>query len=129
MNYSHCHNTQLPANCLLVIVLCFLIGFQNLNAQNDKEFRQDIDNLTSLRPKQYATIDSIFKKYSTDSLKVKAFIKASHDIDYIEGESYALNALGVIYRNISHYEQSISTHQRANELATAQKNIEFEIMR
>ncbi len=108
--------------------MCFLIGFQNLNAQNDKEFRQDIDNLTSLRPKQYATIDSIFKKYSSDSLKVKAFINASHDIDYIEGESYALNALGVIYRNISHYEQSISTHKRANELATAQKNIEFEII-
>jgi tetratricopeptide (TPR) repeat protein len=92
------------------------------------EFEQDIASLNSVKPRDFATIDSIFKTYSRDSTKMKTLIKTSKNISYAEGENYGLNALGAIYRNISHYEKSIETHKKANELANKTNNLEFKII-
>jgi tetratricopeptide (TPR) repeat protein len=59
---------------------------------------------------------------------MKSLIKTSKINSYTEGENYGLNALGTIYRNISHYEKSIKIHKQANELANITDNIEFKII-
>ncbi|MEM5566557.1 tetratricopeptide repeat protein [Psychroserpens sp. AS72] len=129
MNIFKSHIVNPSTNFSLVIFLFFILSFQIIGAQeNEKEFEQDIANLTSLRPKNFATIDSIFKKHSRDSIKMKTLAKTSKTIDYVEGESYGLNALGVIYRNISHYEKSIEIHKKAKTLADISDNIEFKII-
>ncbi|WP_052466982.1 tetratricopeptide repeat-containing sensor histidine kinase [Psychroserpens damuponensis] len=129
MNVFKTHGVILSAKFLLATCICFLLSVQSLLAQDDpNSFKQDMANLEILRPKNFSTLDSIFKKHATDSLKMKSLIKASKTLDYVEGESYGLNALGVIYRNISHYEASIATHKKANALAVENDNLEFKII-
>jgi tetratricopeptide (TPR) repeat protein len=129
VNYLKSNSAKYPTNFSLVIFLCFLFSFQWSYTQDNKDdFEQDVANLSSQRPKRFATIDSLFKKHSRDSIKMKTLAKTSNSINYVEGESYGLNALGVIYRNISHYEQSIEIHKKANTLANLSNNIEFEII-
>ena len=129
MNIQKSHSITSPANVLLATVLCFIMSIQLSFAQdNIIEFEQDIASLNSVKPRDFATIDSIFKTYSRDSTKMKTLIKTSKNISYAEGENYGLNALGAIYRNISHYEKSIETHKKANELANKTNNLEFKII-
>ncbi|MFD2915104.1 tetratricopeptide repeat protein [Psychroserpens luteus] len=129
MNHLKFHIVKSPTNFLVVICLCFNLSFQLSFAQDsDNDFEKDMTNLASLKPKNFATIDSTFKKYSQDSIKMKTLIKTSKGLNYLEGEGYGLNALGVIYRNISHYEQSIEIHKKANNLADISNNKEFEII-
>lgn len=52
----------------------------------------------------------------------------SKDNSYPEGTSYALNALGIIQRNISNYDASIKLHQEAQEYAKQAKNDELNII-
>ncbi|WP_261793675.1 tetratricopeptide repeat-containing sensor histidine kinase [Psychroserpens burtonensis] len=129
MNYLRLHCIETPSNVLLVIFLFFLSSIQLSQAQeNTSAFAQDITNLIALKPKPFATIDSIFRKYSRDSTKMNTLIKATKTVNYIEGENYGLNALGAIYRNISHYKRSIEIHKEANELANSTNNLEFKII-
>jgi len=121
---------NISTNSLLAILLFCFINFNTLCAQNESntEFDKSIAKLTSLKPTQYVTLDSLFKKHTRDSIKMKTLINASKSLNYIEGESYALNALGVIYRNTSYYEQSIETHEKAKTLAEQVKNTELTIV-
>nr|WP_321221548.1 tetratricopeptide repeat protein [uncultured Psychroserpens sp.] len=129
MKQSKSHIIKSLTNSVLVIFLCLLFNFQKCYSQNTANtFEQEIDKIVSFRPTHYASIDSVFKKYARDSLKMKALFQKSNVVGYNEGESYGLNALGVIYRNLSHYEQSIVTHKRANTIATNANNLEFEII-
>lgn len=129
MNYFKRHIIKSFGNCLLLLVVWFTAGFQALYAQDNRvHFKQDIERLIGSKPIQLQIIDSIFKKHSRDSIKMKVLISTSKAINYIEGENYGLNALGTIYRNISHYETSIETHKKANALLNNSINIEFRII-
>ena len=59
---------------------------------------------------------------------MKALLEASKTFNYPEGESYALNGLGVIYRNVSFYQRSIDTHKLANALAEQSNNTELKVV-
>ena len=102
----------------------------NLQAQNsiETDFEADLKTLLESKPTPYKSIHDLFSKYNRDSLKIKQFVEASKMASYIEGESYALNALGVLYRNISLYQQSISTHKIAEALAQKAKNLELQVI-
>jgi tetratricopeptide (TPR) repeat protein len=95
---------------------------------NTIEFEEDIAKLKQTKPTRFSTIDSFFRKYSRDSTKMKTLIETSKIISNPNVENYGLNALGTIYRNISHYEKSIETHKKANELANKTSNLEFKII-
>lgn len=99
-------------------------------AQDDANphFEEHLASLKSLKPITYAAIDSLFGKYTNDSIKMKALIQTSKTLNYKDGESYAVNALGVIYRNISHYNRSIETHKIAKQLADQTDNDELRIV-
>ena len=59
---------------------------------------------------------------------MKRLLDISKAIAYNEGSSYALNALGVINRNISNYNRSIKLHQEAKQYAKKAKSDEFKII-
>ena len=114
------------------MVTILLFSFFNVNfsfgQDQQSKFEQDIANIISAKPRHFASIDSIFKPYLRDSLKIKTLINKANSINYPEAESYGLNALGVLYRNISHYEQSIEAHKKAKALADVSDNTELKVV-
>ncbi|MEZ4801264.1 MAG: tetratricopeptide repeat protein [Gelidibacter sp.] len=99
------------------------------HAQTSKDsvFENTLNYLVKTKPKSYRIIDSLFTEFSKDSVKMKDLQYKAKSIKYIEAESYALNSLGVIYRNISHYNQALEAHQKAYELAELVNNIEMKV--
>lgn len=48
--------------------------------------------------------------------------------NYLSGQSYALNMIGIVYRNISQYDKSINYHLEALNLAKSDNNVELEVV-
>ncbi|WP_298756328.1 tetratricopeptide repeat protein [uncultured Psychroserpens sp.] len=114
---------------LLPMVLCIYFNSSvSFGQDQQSKFDQDIINLLVSKTTRYTSIDSIFKRYSNDSIKTKILIEKANSINYPEAESYALNALGVIYRNVSYYEQSIEAHKKAKTLADVAENTELKVI-
>lgn len=116
-----------------VTIFCFLIFFLgtiNLLAQEDQNnsFDDSLKNLLSTKAKDYTTIEAIFSNFKYDSIKMKQLAIKANASNYFEAESYALNSLGVIYRNISLYEKAIAAHQKAKVAAEKSKNPELKVI-
>jgi tetratricopeptide (TPR) repeat protein len=113
-----------------IITILFILGLCKLNAQDSLgiSYKEVINKALAIKSSKFKTIDSIFYKYKNDSLKMKHFALISKNSSYYEGEFYALNALGTIYRNISHYPKAIETHKQAEMLADKLNNIELKIL-
>jgi len=113
-----------------IIAILFLFFTSKTVAQGSSEipFKDIIEKALALKSSKFETIDSIFFKYKKDSLKMKHFVLLSKNSNYLEGHSYALNALGAIYRNISLYPKAIKSHKQAEELAKKANNIELTIL-
>ncbi|HNQ26402.1 MAG TPA: tetratricopeptide repeat protein [Aquaticitalea sp.] len=110
------------------IVFLFITG-GTLAAQtnDDAVFETAIDSVMAFRPKTYAPLEDLFGSYDSDSLKMVTLLQKSRSTRYIEGQCYALNSLGIIYRNISHYDKAVDAHRKAYELSLTIANIEFQV--
>ena len=97
------------------------------NAQNS-DFETILNEINKTKPAAYTTIDSLLKPFERDSLKMKRLQDISKGNTYDEGSCYALNALGVINRDLSNYDKSIAFHQEAKQLAEKAENIELKII-
>ncbi|OUR94745.1 sensor histidine kinase [Flavobacteriales bacterium 34_180_T64] len=117
-----------PMRFIIAIVFIFQIGA--LTAQEDKAvtFNSKVSEVLEQKPNTYETIEGLFSKFKYDSIKMKHLASKSISMRYLEGESYALNALGAIYRNLSLYDKAIATHQSAKLAAEMAKNIELEVI-
>ncbi len=113
---------------IAILMLCLFSSNDSFSQNQQSKFEQDIASLISSKPKQYTRIDSIFKPYLRDSVKIKTLINKASSINYPEAESYGLNALGALYRNISHYQQSIEAHKKAKTLADISDNTELKVV-
>ncbi|WP_179344368.1 tetratricopeptide repeat-containing sensor histidine kinase [Winogradskyella ursingii] len=109
----------------LYLILCYFSS--EINAQSS-DFKVLAEKISRDQPISYNLIDSTLNAFKRDSLKMKVFLDASKKNAYKEGASYALNALGVIQRNISNYEKSIELHQKANSYADQADNDELRII-
>ncbi len=113
----------------LVIVGCtFLFSSFTYSQQTNADFSSKIKTITSKNPIDYKTIDSLFKNNKRDSIKMKLLAKKANAQKNLVTESYAINALGVIYRNISLYEKAIETHKKSKLLADKAGNIELQVI-
>ena len=97
------------------------------NAQNS-DFETILNEINKTKPAAYTTIDSLLKPFERDSLKMKRLLDISKGNTYDEGSCYALNALGVINRDLSNYDKSIAFHQEAKQFAEKAENIELKII-
>ncbi|TXD81929.1 tetratricopeptide repeat protein [Subsaximicrobium wynnwilliamsii] len=114
------------------MLLCGLMCPLGSGAQDDKDqntvFKTAVDQLLANTPRDYTSINDVLYPYRGDSIKLKQFISKAKNENYLEGESYALNVLGVLYRNISQYERSIKLHKKARELAQVADNVELRVI-
>jgi tetratricopeptide (TPR) repeat protein len=101
-----------------VILLCALIfSVHSFSQRKNNSFQESLNTLLIKQPTEYNTIESSFRKFKGDSTKMRRLASECFALHYSEGESYALNALGIIYRNISLYPQAIEYHKKAEALA------------
>jgi LytS/YehU family sensor histidine kinase len=116
--------------CKYCILLCLLF-FANTNTSyaqdTNHDFKNSLETAISNEYKNYSDIDSIFKHFKRDSLKMQRLIKESKTNNYLEGESYAYNALGAIYRNKSFYDKAIELHKKADSLAILSNNVNLKV--
>ena len=113
-----------------VLCLIFLLSICSAFAQNsyDKEFDDNLNEILFTRTTSYDELESFFGKFKNDSIKMNVLDARVVEANYFEAESYALNALGVIYRNLSMYEKAIEYHEYAEEIATYTENLELKVI-
>lgn len=109
-----------------LFILFFLLTW-HCNAQ-ESDFENALTYIKNTKPSKHIRIDSIFKSYIRDSTQMKLLLKASKANTYNEGTCYALNALGVINRNVSNYDKSIKLHEEAKQYAEKANSDELKII-
>jgi len=128
------YHLKLPYNLnikgLIALVLFLTINFHPSFAQAtyDQAFENNLDEILFTRTTSYTELESLFKDFKNDSTKMKQLNERVVEASYFEAESYALNALGVIYRNISKYDKAIDYHEYAEEVATYCQNLELKVL-
>ncbi len=112
---------------LISLFILFFLYTSQSNAQNE-DFEKALTHIKSTKPSKHIRIDSVLKPFERDSAKMKRLLDVSKANTYNEGTCYALNALGVINRNISNYDKSIKLHQEAKQYAEKANSVEFRII-
>ncbi|WP_418512972.1 tetratricopeptide repeat protein [Corallibacter sp.] len=113
---------------LFIKVLCFFISISFYQGYSQNNFETLADSIIGIKTSNYQDIDNTFRAFKTDTLKMMYLSKKSKKTNYYEGESYALNMIGIVYRNLSLYDKAINAHTKAQQLAKKTKNIELETM-
>lgn len=99
-----------------------LFVFKTLPAQEiPNEFVEKAETLVQLQPKTYEALDKELYPEKRDTTLLRYFVHLSQENDYLEGQAYALNLLGMKYRNISQYAKATMFHEQA--LAVSEKQI------
>ena len=111
---------------ILVIALDFNLSFSQ--DTYNQTFDNNLDEILFTRTTSYTELESLFREFKNDSVKMKQLNERVVKGSYFEAESYALNALGVIYRNLSKYDKAIDYHKYAEEVATYCQNLELKVL-
>ena len=121
-----------PVRHISFILGIFLISAYPsfLYAQNSKDSVFDIvlDYVVKTKPETYKVIDSLFHDFNKDSLKMKSLQYKAKLVKNSAAEAYALNSLGIIYRDISNYDQALKIHQQAYDISELVGDIEQEVI-
>jgi len=116
-------------NFKLLYLMLFVFIYSGYAQNNyDQEFDNNLSEILFTRTTSYSEINSLFRKFKKDSIKMKLLENRVVNASYFEAESYALNALGVIYRNLSMYERAKDYHEYAQEIATYCENLELKVL-
>ncbi len=107
-----------------IFFLLFIFFFKGYSQQ---DFLLKIDSLLHEQPDNYREINLLFSKESYDSVSMKKLLDKSRKEGFIEGQIYALNRLGNIYRIHSYYDKSISKYKQALQLSRKINNIPLEV--
>ena len=121
--------TLVKIKLLLVLSLFFMVCL-SFQAQDNLEsdFVLQLESITASKPRDFKILDSVFSEFKRDTLKMNALARKSKASSYPEGESFALNTLGVFFRNNSLYEKAIEMHRKANALAVEVNNLELRVI-
>ncbi|WP_237561849.1 tetratricopeptide repeat-containing sensor histidine kinase [Flagellimonas algicola] len=106
-----------------------LLGVSHFgNAQEIPEaFKEKAERIVEMRPKTYLVLNTELKSEGRDTTLLRYFANLSKEAKYLEGESYALDQIGAIYRNFSKFEQAVNLHQEALQLAEEANNVELKV--
>ncbi len=120
------YSVALKRNFLLTLVILGISHFGH--AQEIPEaFKEKAERIVEMRPKTYLVLNTELKSEGRDTTLLRYFANLSKDAKYLEGESYALDQIGAIYRNFSKFEQAVNLHQKALELAEEANNVELKV--
>ncbi len=109
--------------------LLLLFVFKTLPAQEiPNEFVEKAETLVQLQPKTYEALDKELYPEKRDTTLLRYFVHLSQENDYLEGQAYALNLLGMKYRNISQYAKATMFHEQALAVSEKANNIDFRVL-
>lgn len=126
LQYSE--NPYRPQSTTLLVLLLFSF-FGSLTAQEiPKEFKDKAETLVQLQPKTYEALDKELNSEKRDTSLLRYFANLSKEYNYLVGRAYALNQLGMKYRNISQYEKAVALHEQALVASEEANNIDFRVL-
>ncbi len=112
----------------LTLLLGFILTPLLLHSQKvPDDFKRKVDSIINIGSAIYKDINTPLRSSRRDTLLMRYFNEASKRKKYPAGQAYALNQIGVKYRNISNFKNAIAYHQMALDVSRVAKNIEFEI--
>jgi len=112
-----------------ILLYAFIVVFLNEAKAQDlsNSFKETTERLIAEAPQSYKDVDKVLKPILRDTSLIRYFANASIKENYYAGTSYALNQLGIYYRDYSMYSKAIRLHQLALEAAEKIDNKEFQI--
>lgn len=115
---------------IILMALVFLCSNPSLAQEPSlsDDYKDLVHETTLKKVKNYADLETHFFKYKRDSLKMRYLLNQSIKDEYPEGQSYAMNELGIVFRNISSYEKAIEKHLEAFDIATKINNKELQVI-
>lgn len=131
MPTSKCHPIEnlYRAQRSAVTAFLFFLVLGGLEAQEiPEEFQEKAETLVQLQPKTYEVLDQELYEEKKDTTLLRYFADLSAANDYPVGQSYALNQLGMKYRNFSQYEKSVNLHEQALDAAEEGNSTDFKIL-
>lgn len=103
--------------------------FETLSAQEiPEEFVDKAETLVHLQPKTYEFLDNELSSVKNDTTLLRYFAQLSEENGYPEGQAYALNQLGMKYRNFSQYKKAATLHEQALAVSEEVNNIDFRVL-
>lgn len=118
--------SNLPKNAVLFILTLFLT-YSSFSQTIDSVFVKQANALLETKPSQYSEINQKLKPFSNDSLQLQYLVNLYEKNKYLQGESYALNAIGIYCRNTSQYDKAILYHNKALEKAKEAEDTELRV--
>jgi len=112
---------------LLFLYVLFILPIGLFSQKIPPKFIKVTDSIIAIAPTNYIDLNTPLRANRRDTVLMRYFNEAAKQKKYLVGQSYALNQIGVKYRNISNFKKAISLHQLALEAAKEASNIEFEI--
>tara|TARA_R110002012_G_scaffold291564_1_gene486142 strand:+ start:174042 stop:175997 length:1956 start_codon:yes stop_codon:yes gene_type:complete len=115
--------------CFFLILYIFMSSRSSFaQEQGLKQFYKKVDSVLQAKPTRQTALDSVFYEIKSDTTKLSYLVHKSHTKTYLEGECFALNALGTYFRNISDYDQAINIYSKALAIAKRAENLEMEVI-
>ncbi|WP_203532234.1 tetratricopeptide repeat protein [Muricauda sp. TY007] len=112
-----------------MLILLLFSFFGSLIAQQiPNEFKEKAETLVQLQPKTYEALDKELHSEKRDTSLLRYFANLSKEYNYLVGRAYALNQLGMKYRNISQYEKAVTLHEQALAASEEANNTDFRIL-
>ena len=121
------HLTISMQKAIIFFTLTFSFLFFTGYSQNKISFEEALERSLKARYNGNLELDSVFRPFNNDTLKMRELYNKSVDNNYVEGQCYALNMIGIKHRNISNYNESINYHLDGLNLAKQIDNIELEV--
>lgn len=103
---------NLHKNATLLILTLFLATI-SFSQTTDSIFVEEANALLEVKPTEYFKINESLKEYTKDSLQLQYLAKLYKENNYLQGESYVLNAIGIYCRNTSQYDKALEYHNKA----------------
>lgn len=108
---------------ILALLFCSL----GISQEIPNTFKRTVDSLIRAAPRTYGALDSVLISHRSDTLYMRYLSNEAIGKRYLHGQAYALNQLGIRYRDISQYAKAAVLHKSALEAATEANNLELRI--
>ncbi|WP_298422026.1 tetratricopeptide repeat protein [uncultured Kordia sp.] len=118
---------NLHKNAMLFILTLFISTISFSQTTNDSIFVEEANALLKAKMTEFSKFDEKLKKYEVDSLKLQYIINLYKENNYLHGESYVMNAMGVYCRNTSQYDKAVLYHKKALEKAKEASDKELHV--
>jgi tetratricopeptide (TPR) repeat protein len=116
-------------NSLPILALALCLGCQSGYGQSvPPNYQNLVDSIIRVAPKHFVGLAEPLKPFEGDTLAMRYLNALALKRDYPEGRAFALNQLGIKYRDISQYGKALKLHQEALKIASDIDNIEFRVL-